>query len=349
MSASEPNGNGQGPGSEGSRLNKVQKLAALLVVLGTDSAVQIFKHMEQQEVEQISSEMAKMPMISQELQRELLQEFSEVAVSAGASVSGGLPFARNALEQAVGLFKASEIIGRVAPTRTPVVAMQGVVDMDARQLFNLIRHEQPQTVALVLSYVGPEKAAESLTYFHAELRDRIVERIATLAPIPIEVVEKVVDVLVTKRGVSQTRALNQTGGVKNAADVLNAMDKNAGKNLLTAIEERNAELGLAIRQKMFTFEDLVGLESSVLQRILREVDMRDLALALKAASEKLKTALLNCISKRAAETVNEEIAFMGPVKLRDIESAQMRIIDAARKLEAEGEIDLGEGRRAGTK
>lgn len=345
MSAPEANGNGHGPGSEGSRLTKIQKLAALLVVLGTESAVQIFKHMEQQEVEQISAEMAKMPMISQELQQELLQEFSGVAVAAGASVSGGLPFARTALEQAVGLFKASEIIGRVAPTRAPVVAMQGVVDMDARQLFNLIRHEQPQTVALVLSYVGPEKAAEALAYFHAELRDRIVERIATLAPIPIEVVEKVVELLVAKRGVSQTRALNQTGGVKTAADVLNSMDKNAGKSLLTAIEERNAELGLAIRQKMFTFEDLVALESSVLQRILREVDMRDLALALKAASEKLKTALLNCISKRAAETVNEEIAFMGPVKLRDIESAQMRIIDSARKLEAEGEIDLGEGRR----
>jgi flagellar motor switch protein FliG len=345
MSASESSGNGNGSGSEGSRLTKVQKLAALLVVLGTDSAVQIFKHMEQQEVEQISAEMAKMPMISQELQQELLQEFSGVAVAAGASVAGGLPFARTALEQAVGLFKASEIIGRVAPTRAPVVAMQGVVDMDARQLFNLIRHEQAQTVALVLSYVGPEKAAEALAYFHAELRDRIVERIATLAPIPIEVVEKVVELLVAKRGVSQTRALNQTGGVKTAADVLNSMDKNAGKSLLTAIEERNAELGLAIRQKMFTFEDLVALESSILQRILREVDMRDLALALKAASEKLKAALLSCISKRAAETVNEEIAFMGPVKLRDIESAQMRIIDSARKLEAEGEIDLGEGRR----
>ncbi len=345
MSASPTNGHSTPPAAEALSLNKFQKLAALLVLLGTESASQIFRNLEPQEMELVSTEMAKMPMISQELQRDLLREFSAVALQAGASVPGGIPFARSALEQAVGLFKASEIIGRIAPTRTPVAAMQGIVDMDARQIFNLIRHEQPQTVALVLSYVGPEKAAESLAFFHAELRDRILERIATLAPTPIEVVEKVVEVLVTKRGVSQTRALNQTGGIKNAADVLNAMDKNAGKSLLTAIEERNAELGLAIRQKMFTFEDLVTLDSTILQRILREVDMRDLAIALKTASEKLKAALLGCISKRAAETVNEEIAFMGPIKLRDIESAQIRIIESARKLESEGDIDLGETRK----
>jgi flagellar motor switch protein FliG len=134
------------------------------------------------------------------------------------------------------------------------------------------------------------------------------------------------------------------GGVKTAADLLNAMDKNQGRTLLGTIEERNPELGQAIRQKMFTFEDLVGLDITVLQRILREVDMRELALALKSASEKLKTTLLGCITKRAAETVQEEMAFMGPVKLREIESAQMRIIDAVRRLESEGAIDLGEAR-----
>jgi flagellar motor switch protein FliG len=217
--------------------------------------------------------------------------------------------------------------------------------MEPRQLYNLIRHEQPQTIALVISYVAPEKAAQSLEFFAAEQRDKILERVATLAPIPVEVVEKVVELLLARRGVSQTRALNQTGGIKSAADVLNSMDKAHGKTLLSTLEERNPELGEAIRQKMFTFEDLVNLDAPILQRILREVDVRELALALKRnASDKLKAKLLGSISKRAAETVQEEMNFMGAVRLRDIESAQLRIIEAVRRLEAEGAVDLSEVR-----
>ena len=219
--------------------------------------------------------------------------------------------------------------------------------MEPRQIFNLLRHEQPQTIALVLSYTPPDKAAEVLSFFSPNSATQVLERLATLAPTPIEVVEKVVAVLNAKRGVRQTRALNQTGGVKTAADLLNAMDKNQGKSLLLSLEERNPELSQAIRQKMFTFEDLADLDPTILQRILREVDMRDLALALKTASDKLKTTLLACISKRAAETVQEEIAFMGPVRLRDIETAQLRVIEAVRRLETEGEIDLGEAREEG--
>lgn len=328
-------------------LSRVQKLACLLVILGPDSAAQILRGFEPLEVESICSEMAKFPMINQELQLEILREFSQVAVEAGTAICGGVDVTRATLEKAIGLFKATEVLARVAPTRSSVAAIQEIIDMDPRQVYNLIRHEQPQTIALVLSYSGPDKAAETLGFFHSEQRDKILERVATLAPTPVEVVEKVVAVLVAKRGVSQTRALSQTGGIKNAADLLNAMDKNQGKTLLGALEERNPELSQAIRQKMFTFEDLADLETTILQRILREVDMRELALALKSASEKLKSKLLSCITKRAAETVQEEMTFMGPVRLRDIETAHLRIIDAVRRLEAEGAIDLGEDRKEG--
>lgn len=184
-------------------------------------------------------------------------------------------------------------------------------------------------------------------FFQPEQRDRILERIATLAPTPVEVVEKVVAVLVAKRGVSRVRALSQTGGIKSAADLVNAMDKNQGNMLLGVLEERNPDLGKAIRQKMFTFEDLVNLDTTMLQRILREVDMRELALALKSASDTLKVKLLSCITKRAAETVQEEINFMGAVRLRDTEAAQLRIVDAVRRLEAEGTLDLSEARKEG--
>jgi len=160
----------------------------------------------------------------------------------------------------------------------------------------------------------------------------------------VEVAEKVVDVLNAKLGVKQTRALNQTGGVTNAADVLNAMDKTVSRALLTTIEERNPDLSIAIRKKMFTFEDLLLLGAPAIQRIMREIEMRDLTLSLKKASEPLKKLLLSNISRRAAESVQEEMEYLGHVKLRDVEAAQFRIIDAVRKLEAEGEIDLDEAR-----
>jgi flagellar motor switch protein FliG len=330
---------------EAPKLTRVQKLAILLVILGPDAAGQLLRGLAPDQVETISTEMAKVTMVSQEVQAEILGEFSQVAVDAGTAIRGGLEVTRTTLEKALGLFKATQILSRVAPSGSSVAAIQEISDLEPREIFNLVRHEQPQTVALVLSYVGSEKAAGAIALFQAEQRDKILERIATLAPTPVEVVEKVAEVLVAKRGASRTRALSQTGGVKTAADVVNAMEKTQGNSLLGLLEERNPELGKSIRQKMFTFEDLASLDASVLQRLLREVDTRELALALKSASEKLKTKLLACITKRAAETVQEEITFLGAVRLRDIENAQLAIIDSVRRLEAEGAIDLGEARK----
>jgi flagellar motor switch protein FliG len=325
------------------KMTKVQKLATLLIILGPEGASQVLKHLDEHELEAISTEMAKISMIPQELQKDILREFSGLAVDASASILGGVDYTRHVLEKSLGVFRASDIVGRVSPTRTPVAAMQPIIEMDPRQIFNLIKNEQHQTIALIASYLPSAKTSELLTLLRAEARDQVVERLATLAPTPIEVVERVVEVLNLKAGGRQTRALSQTGGVKSAADILNSMDKNLSKSLLVTIEERNPELGQAIRQKMFIFEDLAMLDVASLQKILRDVDMRELAVSLKTASEKLKKALLGCMSKRAAEALNEEINFMGALKLKDIESAQQRIIEAVRRLEAEGEVDLSGG------
>ena len=329
------------PDAGPAQLTRVQKLAVLLVILGPDSAAQLLRGFAPPEVEAITTEMAKLGMVSQELQLEVLRDFSQVAVQAGTAIRGGLELTRNALEKAMGLFKAAQILSRVAPSGTCVGPIQEIGELEPRELFNLLRHEQPQTVALVLSYLSPEKAAQSVGLFQAETRDKILERLATLAPAPVEVVEKVAEVLLAKRGSNHTRALSRTGGLKSAADLVNAMDKSQGNTLLGQLEERNPELGKAIRQKMFTFEDLGALETSVLQRLLREVDTRELAVALKGSSDKLKTRLLSCITKRAAETVQEEISFLGAVRQKEIEAAQLAIIDAVRRLEAEGAIELG--------
>jgi flagellar motor switch protein FliG len=329
------------PAVEFLNMTKLQKLAALLIILGPDSAAQILKNLDEHEVEAVSVEMSKLPVVSQELQREVLREFSEVAVQASTGILGGANFAKIALEKSVGLFRASDIIGRIAPTRVPLAAMRQIIDMEVRQLFNLLKQEQPQTIALILSYLPPERSSQVLMFLRGELRDKVVERLATLAPTPVEVVERIVEVLNQKAGVKPTRALSQTGGVKSAADLLNSMDKNMSQSMLVDLEQRNPELGRAIRQQMFTFEDLALLDPPSLQKIMREVDMRDLAVALKTASEKLKAALLAAVSKRAAETVKEEISFLGPVKKKEIEAAQMRIIDSVHQLETEGELDLG--------
>jgi flagellar motor switch protein FliG len=326
---------------EAAKMTKLQKLAALLIILGPDSAAQMFKGLDEREVEAVALEMSRLPAINQELQQEILREFADVAVEAGTTVLGGVNYARAALEKSVGLFRASDIISRIAPAPLPPMSMQQIMEMDSRELSNLLKQEQPQTIALVASYLSSEKCSQLVMLLRGDLRDQVVERLATLAPTPVEVVERIVAVLGQKAGAKPTRALNQTGGLKNAADVLNSIEKNLSQSMLLELEKRNPELGQAIRQKMFTFEDLALLDTNSLQKVMREVDMRDLAISLKTASEKLKQALLSSISRRAAETVREEVSFLGPQKKKDIEAAQLRIIDSVRQLEGQGEIDLG--------
>ena len=332
------------PATDISKLTKVQKFAIFLIMLGQDSASQILKHLDEHELEAITAEMAKQSLVSIDVQVAILREFTDVALQASSSVRGGSDFAKETLEKAVGNFKATHVIGRLSPTRAPVGALEKLVDLDTRQIFNLLKQEQPQTIALITSYLPAEKASQLLGMMKEEQRDQVVERLATLSPTPVEIVEKMVEVLLSRLSTKPTRALNQTGGLKSAADVLNALDKNSSKNILAAIEERNPELGASIRKKMFTFEDLSHIDLAGLQKVMREVDIRDLAVSLKTASEQLKNILLGAISKRAAETVLEEMSFLGALKLKEIEAAQMRIIDVVRRLETEGEIELETGK-----
>lgn len=327
---------------ENASLNKTQQLAALLVMLGSESASVVLRQFPPREIEGICREMARFNLISREQQQGILEEFSDVAVSASTSISAGLDVTRMTLEKAIGTFKASDVLGRVSNTRAPVGAMHIIADMDPRHVFNLVRDEQVQTITFIVSHLSPEKAAAVLNLLTPENRELAIERLAGLAPTPVEVAEKVAEVLTTKLGVKQTRAMTQTGGVTTVADVLNAMDKTVSRELLTSLETKNPDLTTSIRKKMFTFEDLLLLGGVAIQRIMREIDMRDLTVSLKKASEPLKKLILANMSKRAAEGLQEELAFMGAVKSKDVEAAQFRIIEAVRKLEADGEIELDE-------
>jgi flagellar motor switch protein FliG len=324
-------------------MTQIQKLAALLILLGEDSASIMLKSFDDNERELISAEMANLPLMNLDQQTSVLKEFTEMALQANAALGGSVEYTRAVLEKSVGLFKAAEIIGRVSTRRTSVATMQQIIDMEPLAIVNLIKEEQPQTIALVISYLTAQKGSEVLLNLPEHLSEQVVERLATLSSTPIEVVETVGEVLSKKIGAKMSRALNQTGGVKSAAAVLNVMDKAHRQNILNKLDERTPELVRSIRMKMFTFDDLVTLDNKSLQKILREVDPSSLAIALSAANENLRSAMLGSISKRAADTVMDEISNLGRVTLREIEQAQDSIIDIVRKLEAEGEISLDAG------
>lgn len=326
--------------TEFSKLTQLQKLAGFLLILEPDNAAHIMEQLEESDLEAVSSEMAKFSAISHELQDEIMEEFLPVAVQASTAVPGGVDRVKILLEKAVGLFRASDIIGRVSLQRPSVAAMQEIIEMDPRALYNALRHEQLQTIVLVASYLPSEKASQLLGLMRPELREQAVERLATLSPTSIEVVESVAESLQARLAVNPTRALSHTGGVKVAADLLNALPKNVSDSILTSLRERNAELSDAVLKKMLSFEELERLDAKTLNKILQEVDFRSLAIALKTASATINTKLLSCISKRAADNVREEISFLGPMKVSQIEAAQMEIIETVRRLESDGTIDL---------
>jgi flagellar motor switch protein FliG len=331
--------------AEFSKLTQIQKLAGFLLILDPDNAAHILQQLDPPEMEAVSSEMAKFTTLSHDLQHDIMQEFLPVAVQASTSVRGGPERVKVILEKAVGLFRASDIMGRVSVQRPSVAAMEEIVEMDPRSLYNVLRHEQLQTIALVVSYLPPAKASEVLNLVHPELRELIIERLATLSPTSLDVVESVAESLRARLAANPTRALSHTGGVKVAADLLNALPKNVSQSILTSLRERNAELGEAVLKKMLTFEELERLSAKTLQKILQEVDFRSLAIALKTAPEGLKSKMLSSISKRAADNVREEISFLGSIKASQVEAAQMEIIETVRRLEVEGTVDLEELRQ----
>ena len=322
-------------------LNASQKLAAFLVIMGEDAAAEIVKNFDDNERELVCAEMANLPLLDSQQQGEVLQEFTEMAVEARSGISGSVDFTRSVLEKSVGLFKAAEIIGRVGTARTSVASMQQIIDLDSTSITNLLKEEDAQTIALVLSYLSAAKGSEVLMGLPERQREIVVEKLATLESTPIEVVETLGDVLSSKVGERISRALNQTGGEKSAAAVLNAMSKDDRKKLLDNIDERQPDLVRSIRMKMFTFDDLQTLDVKTMQKIMREVDAGQLAIALKAATTTLRDAMLGALSKRAAENVYEEIEGLPDnLSMRAIESSQNGIIDVVRQLETEGEISL---------
>ncbi len=323
-----------------SKLNRQQKLSIFLIVIGPDAAAEILKTFDDTEIELIAREMSNYPMISDEVRKQVFDEFSPLIGESCMATMGGLPFAQRTLEIAKGDFKASSIIGRVGPTGSSLEVIKDISEMEGRQIFNLIKNEQPQTIAFVISYLDSAKSGEIFTMLAPDVREDVIERLGSIESTSLDLVAKIVRSLGKHFDTKVRPTFHHSGGVRAVASLLNGIDKEMSKGLLARLEERNAQLGAAIRRKMFSFDDLQRLQSADLQRVLREVDSADLAVAMKSASEVLRDKIYGSISKRAAESLRDEISMLGPVRLKDVETAQDTIIQVVRRLEEEGSVSL---------
>ncbi len=322
------------------KLSRQQKLAVFLVVIGPEAAADVLRQFDDTEIELLCREMSALSIIPAAASKLALEEFTAVVAAGASSPLGGLGYAQRTLEIAKGDYKASAILGRVGPVGTSVEVIKDISEMEGRQIFNLVKQEQPQTIAFLISYLDSAKSSEIFSLLSPELREEVLERLGTIESTSLELVSKIVRNLSRHFDVKSRPAFHTSGGVRAVADLLNQLDKETSKNLLARLEERNATLSAAIRKKLFNFEDLLRLQSADLQRVLREVDSANLAISMKSASEQLREKIYGAISKRAAESLKDELTMLGPVRLKDVEVAQEAIIQVVRRLEEEGQIAL---------
>jgi len=324
------------------RLNGRQKAAILLISLGPDVSAEVYKHLTEEEIEKLSLEISSVKKVDAEMQEEILDQFHQIMRAQDYISQGGIGYAKTVLEKAFGKQDAAEIINRLTSS-LQVRPFDFARKADSQQLLNFIQDEHPQTIALILSYLDPEQAGGILSELPPDMQGDIAKRIATMEATSPEIISQVEDVLERNIASSLTESYTQTGGIQAVVEVLNGVDRSTEKTILDALEEKDPELAEEIKKRMFVFEDIVILDDRAIQRVIREVENDDLRLALKVASDEVKDVVFKNMSQRMSETFKEEMEFMGPVRLRDVEEAQTRIVAVIRRLEDVGEIVIARG------
>ena len=319
-----------------------QKAAVLLVSLGPELSSLVFKHLRDEEIEELTYEIASLDKVMPEIREKVAVEFSQLAQARRYITQGGIEQAKEILEKALGAQKATEIIQRLTAS-LQVRPFDFARKTDPAQLLNFIQHEHPQTISLILAYLHPEQAAIILSALPGESQVEVAKRLAILDRTSPEVLEEIEATLEKKLSSFATQDFTMAGGLETAVGILNRVDRSTEKTIMEALEEDDPELAEEIKKRMFVFEDIVTLDDRSIQRVLREVDSRELALALKAASEEVAARIYKNMSKRAADMMKEDIEYMGPVRLRDVEEAQQKIVSIIRKLEEAGEIIVARG------
>lgn len=319
------------------------KAAVLCVSLGPDAAAQVFRHLPEDVVEPLTVEMARMSNIEQETASQVMEEVVESAYARGYLAEGGAVYAREVLERAVGAGRATEILARLA-SAIEATPFEFLRRSQPEQIWAFLRGEHPQTIAVVLANLpAPEIAANVMKAIPPEQQGEIAARIATMEQTSPEILKEIARLLKEKLDGVVTHEYSASGGVHALAAILNATDRGVERNVFQMLETTNAELADEVRALMFVFEDILKLDDRSIQLVLKDVDTKDLALALRGSSEEVSERMMENMSQRGAELLREEMEFMPPQRRRVIEEAQTKIVAAVRRLEESGEIIISRG------
>ncbi|MCI9278202.1 flagellar motor switch protein FliG [bacterium D16-50] len=332
-----PKNSGNEPGLRG-----LQKAAILLIALGPERSAGIFKHLKEDEIEELTLEIANTRSVTPQVKEDVINEFYEVCLAQQYIAEGGITYARDLLEKALGSEKAMDVIGKLTAS-LQVKPFEFVRKTDATQLINFIQDEHPQTIALILSYLAPQQAAMIVSALPPERQADVARRIAVMDRTSPDVIKEVEKVLESKVASLVNQDYTIIGGVDAVVEILNTVDRGTERHIMETLETEEPELAEEIRKKMFVFEDILLLDDRAIQRVLRDVENNDLAVALKNANEEVQGKILNNVSKRLAVMIKEDMEFMGPVRMKDVEEAQQKIVNIIRKLEDSGEIVISRG------
>jgi len=319
-----------------------RKAAIILAVLGPDIASEVIRFFSEEQIEQLSLEVARLDRVSPELRATIVEEFHDMAQAQDFIAEGGIESARKVLHAAFGEEKAQAMIGKIT-TAMQVVPFDFLKRADPQQLLSFIQDEHPQTIALILAYMPMNQSAMILTKLPQDLRAEVAERIAAMDQTPPEVIRRVEAVLEKKVSNVINTEMSKAGGPKALVDLLNRVDRATERLILEGLSENNPELADEVKNMMFVFEDIVQLDDRAIQTLMKEVDMKELATALKGVGIEVQEKIYRNMSERAVGMLKEDMDYMGPVKLRTVEEAQQKIVAAIRRLEETGDISIGRG------
>lgn len=314
----------------------------MLIALGPEKSSQIFKHLKEDEIEELTLEIANTRSITPQIKEDVINEFYQVCLAQQYIAEGGIGYAKELLENALGPEKAVDVITRLTAS-LQVKPFEFVRKTDASQLLNFIQDEHPQTIALILSYLHPTQSAQIIGALPPDKQSDVARRIAKMDRTSPDVIKEVEKALESKLASLVNQDYTIVGGVDAIVEILNTVDRTTEKHIMETLEIDEPELADEIRKKMFVFEDILLLDDRSIQRVLRDVDNGDLSLSLKGANEEVQAAIFKNLSKRLAAMIKEDMDFMGPVRMKDVEEAQQKIVNIIRKLEENNEIVISRG------
>ncbi|MCD8554567.1 flagellar motor switch protein FliG [Seleniivibrio sp.] len=320
----------------------LKRAAAIMIALGEEIIAPVMAHLDEDEVAELSKEIATTRIVAPEKMDEYIEDFYNMMLAKKFIAKGGLEYAKSVLVKSLGPERARKIIDRLTKMLEQSSGFDFLAKIDPKQLAKFIQTEHPQTIALILAHLDPSQAAESLAQLPEDMKADITLRISNLQDISPSVVKTLARVL-EERFESLSSYNVEVGGVKSVAEIFNRMDRTTSKNTLEKLEKESPELVAAIRDMMFVFEDIKALNDVALQEILKKADKKALTMALKGTDEEMQERFFRNMSKRAVETMKEEMEYMGPVKLKEVEKAQHEIVSIVRELEEEGIVSIGGG------